>query len=521
MRLLTNDVCDFLQKVPDVTDEVFRYGTESPASVLLDAVEQLENQSPKADDNIQLIKPNLVEAVDTCVAAAGHEFNIHWQKQLLKAASFGKSVLDIYNSDDFVDMCETLRVLNAVRYYEVGLPLSYEQYQRLTPEGLIERLINRHEYLLALRVAGYLRLPTDRIYVHWASAKVRVGAEDDDTICQMVVERLAGKPGISFEAIARAAYDEGRGRLATELLNHEPRAGRQVPLLLSMEEDEIALDKAIESGDSDLIFFVLLQLKKKLPLASFFRVISARPAATALFEASAAREGDAPLLKDLYYQDDRRADGAAVFVREALQQADARTTGDKLALAAKLLSDAPSAARSERAFEVAALKEAAALLRVQEALDRDLHLEAGNSFAGGLSVNETLFRLVRLGYQNKAKKIQAEFKIPEKVAWWIRWVFFFLLFLSFSCCLLCSVIRTIPFRRLALIFFFFSSFLLLTYMNVNECALTNIYYYRLRALVAKRDWNEIEEIAKSRKSPIGWEVSVSFPLLPSASRLRT
>lgn len=466
MRLLTNDVCDFLQKVPDVTDEVFRYGTESPASVLLDAVEQLENQSPKADDNIQLIKPNLVEAVDTCVAAAGHEFNIHWQKQLLKAASFGKSVLDIYNSDDFVDMCETLRVLNAVRYYEVGLPLSYEQYQRLTPEGLIERLINRHEYLLALRIAGYLRLPTDRIYVHWASAKVRVGAEDDDTICQMVVERLAGKPGISFEAIARAAYDEGRGRLATELLNHEPRAGRQVPLLLSMEEDEIALDKAIESGDSDLIFFVLLQLKKKLPLASFFRVISARPAATALFEASAAREGDAPLLKDLYYQDDRRADGAAVFVREALGQADARTAGDKLALAAKLLSDAPSAARSERAFEVAALKEAAALLRVQEALDRDLHLEAGNSFAGGLSVNETLFRLVRLGYQNKAKKIQAEFKIPEKVAWWIRWVFFLS---SFPFLFVLFVVFRHPYYSISktcldlLFLFFFSSF------NIYEC----------------------------------------------------
>lgn len=28
----------------------------------------------------------------------------------------------------------------------------------------------------------------------------------------------------------------------------------------------------------------------------------------------------------------------------------------------------------------------------------------------------------------------------------------------------------------------------------------------LRALVAKRDWAEIEEIAKIKKSPIGWEV---------------
>ncbi|CAJ2506086.1 Uu.00g002160.m01.CDS01 [Anthostomella pinea] len=437
VRLISNDVCDFIQKVPDVTDEVFRYGTESPASVLLDAVDQLDNQSPKADDNIQLIRPNLVEAIDTCVAAAGQEFNVHWQKQLLKAASFGKSVLDIYNSDDFVDMCETLRVINAVRYYEIGMPLSYEQYQRLTPEGLIQRLINRHEYLLALRIAGYLRLPTDRIYVHWASAKVRVGAEDDDSICRMVVQKLAGKPGISFEAIARAAYDEGRGRLATELLNHEPRAGRQVPLLLSMEEDEIALDKAIESGDSDLMLFVLLQLKKKLPLASFFRVINARPAATAFVEASAALEDDNALLKDLYYQDDRRVDGAGVFIREAIQQPDARTTGDKLALAAKLLSDS-----KEHNLELTALKEAATLVRMQEALDRDLT----DTFTG-LSVNETLFKLIRLGYQNKAKKVQSEFKVPEMVAWWIR----------------------------------------------------------LRALVAKRDWNEIEDIAKVKKSPIGWE----------------
>jgi hypothetical protein len=409
VRLITNDVCDFLQKVPEVTDEVFRFGTESAASILLDAVEQLENQSPKADDNIQLIRPNLVEAVDTCVKAAGHEFSIHWQKQLLKAASFGKSVLDIYNSDDFVDMCETLRVLNAVRFYEIGLPLSYDQFLRLTPEKLVRRLINRREYLLALRISSYLRLPTDRIYVHWASQKVRVGSEDEDTICRLIVEKLAGKRGISFEEIARAAYDEGRGHLATELLNHEPRAGKQVPLLLNMEEDEIALDKAIESGDSDLVFFVLLHLKKKLPLASFFRVINTRPVATALIESSAQAE-DHELLKDLYYQDDRRVDGANVFVREALKQLDSRTATDKLSLAAKLLSDS-----KDTSFELRALQEATALLRMQEAFDRDLT----ESFTG-LSVNETMFKLIRLGYASRAKKMQSEFKVPEKTAWWIR-----------------------------------------------------------------------------------------------------
>ncbi|EWY91619.1 hypothetical protein FOYG_08668 [Fusarium oxysporum NRRL 32931] len=451
-RLITNDFCEFLERVPRDTLEVFGQSSDSsPASILLDAVGQLELESPKADDYIQLIRPNLTGAVDTCVNAAGREFDTYWQKRLLKAASFGKSVLDIYNSDDFVDMCETLRVLNAVRYYEVGMPLSFEQYHRLTPESLIRRLLNRHEYLLALKIAGYLKLPTDRIYVHWASSKVRVGGEDDDTICRLIVERLSGKPGISFEEIARAAYQEGRGRLATELLNHEPRGGRQVPLLLSMEEDELALDKAVESGDTDLILSVLLQLKKKLPLAAFFRVINARPTATALVEALAMEEGDNTLLKDLYYQDDRREDGANVFIRESLKQPDARTASDKLALAAKLLADS-----KESTFEVHALKEATTLLRMQEAFDRDLT----DTFTG-LSVNETMFKLIRLGYHGRAKKIQSEFKVPEKVAWWIR----------------------------------------------------------LRALVAKRDWNEIEEISKTRRSPIGWEPFFNLTLQAGNPRL--
>jgi hypothetical protein len=183
-----------------------------------------------------------------------------------------------------------------------------------------------------------------------------------------------------------------------------------------MDEDELALDKAIESGDTDLVFSVLHKLKRRLPLAGFFRVINSRPTATALVEAS-ARQGDGDgredttLLKDLYYQDDRRSEGASVFVREALRQPESRTASDKLSLAAKLLSDNAK----EHAFELGALKEATTLLRMQEAFDRDLT----DTFTG-LSVNQTMFKLIRLGYHGRAKKIQSEFKVPEKVAWWIR-----------------------------------------------------------------------------------------------------
>ncbi|WEW61017.1 Vacuolar protein sorting-associated protein 16 [Emydomyces testavorans] len=439
-RLFTNEACEFLQKVPDVTEEVFRLGSSSPAAVLLDSVEQLEKKSPAADENVQRIRPNLVEAVDTCVKAAGQEFHSYWQKQLLKAASFGKSILDLYNSDDFVDMCEKLRVLNAVRDYRIGFPISYEQYLRLTPEKLIERLINRHEYLLAIRVSEYLRLPADKIYVHWASQKVKISSEDDDTICQLIVHKLHGKHGISFESIARAAYDEGRAHLATQLLNFEPRAGKQVPLLLSMEEDTVALDKAIESGDTDLIFFVLLHLKRKLPLATFFRTINSRPVASALVEAS-AWDQDVELLKDLFYQDDRTIDGSNLLFREALKQPSLQGKVDKIRVASRLLLDSKDA---NAQLHLKSLNEASQLLKIQEGLDKDL--SDGTNFVG-LSVNETIYRLIQTGYAKRASKIQSEFKVPEKTYWWLR----------------------------------------------------------LRGLVAKRDWGELEEIGKAKKSPIGWE----------------
>ena len=437
VRIMTTDVCEFLQKVPDSTADVFRLGSPSPASILLDAIEQLEKKSPKADDNIQLIRDKLDEAVDTCVRAAGQEYSIHRQKQLLKAASFGKSVLDLYNSDDFVDMTEVLRVLNAVRFYEIGIPLSYEQYIRLTPERLVQRLVNRQQYLLALKVSEFLHLPVDKIYVHWARQKVRSSNTDEDVICEEIVRKLNGKRGISFEEVARAAYDEGRGKLATELLDHEPRAGKQVPLLLSVGEESIALDKAIESGDTDLVFYVLLNLKKKISLSSFFRTINSRPIATAIVESSAIDQ-DQELLKDLYYQDDRLVDGSNLLLSEALAANDINAATDKLKMAAKVLRDS-----KEYAAQVSSMEDTQKLLRFQEAFKKDL-----NERFVGMSVNETLSKLIKMGNMKRSQKVQTEFKVSDKTFSWIR----------------------------------------------------------LRALVSRRDWRELEEIGKGKRSAIGWEV---------------
>ncbi|KAJ9083130.1 Vacuolar protein sorting-associated protein 16 [Entomophthora muscae] len=121
-RVFTNTHCEFLQKIPGPTQDIFGIGSTSPAALLFDALDHFE-----ADEIVRIIGENLEEAVDGCIAAAGHEWEPQVQKSLLKAASFGKCFLDSYNGDRFVRQCQHLRVLNALHHFEVGIPLTLAQ----------------------------------------------------------------------------------------------------------------------------------------------------------------------------------------------------------------------------------------------------------------------------------------------------------------------------------------------------------------------------------------------------------
>lgn len=394
LRMFSTTECEYLRKVPDTSERIFAPGSTSAASVLLDAIEQLDAKSSKADENIRLIEPYLAEAVDDCIRAAGESFSSYWQKQLLKAASFGKGFLGLYNSDEFVDMCESLRVMNAVRH-TVGIPLTLEQYIRLTPEGLIARLLQRKHHYLASRICDYLSIPSDHVYVHWACLKLQNSNEDAQTTCSAIVKKLGPRKQISYEKIARTAFLDGRMDLATQLLPHEPRSGAQVPLLLDMGELESALDKAISSGDPDLLMHVVIDLKSRVALPDFFKYINNRPAASAVL-IDYARDFDTQLLKDYYYQDDRKLDSAMLALPESP------------ALAAKMLKEG-----KEYAFESRVLDEHVKLVQVQAALTKDLGVE----YTG--SIIDTIQHLHETGHPTRAQRIATQFKVPDQTIAWV------------------------------------------------------------------------------------------------------
>jgi len=127
------------------TLSIFKPGSTSPSATLYDAWENFSKRSPKADESIRSIRPDLAAAVDECIDAAGQEWEPKWQRRLLnvrsygfgllrwltrcplQAAKFGRSFLDLHNPSDFVNMGQALKVLNAVRAWDIGIPITYSQ----------------------------------------------------------------------------------------------------------------------------------------------------------------------------------------------------------------------------------------------------------------------------------------------------------------------------------------------------------------------------------------------------------
>lgn len=294
-RIVTSSGCEILQRVPPSTEAIGSVGSTDPAALMFDAMEAFEDGDPKSDENIRSIAATnqLADAVEACVSAAAAEFDVAKQQSYMKAASYGKAFCPDANPREFVETARKLRVLNEVRKPSIGMPLTIQQYNRLTPEVLVGRLTIRKHHLLALRICELLKMREERVLVHWACEKVKSMASQnasDESINAVLKKQLEPYERVSYLAIAESAYNMGRRRLATYILDMEQHPGDQIPLLLKMNEEELALKKAINSEDTDLIYYTIISLEATLAKSSkdkvedFYRMIHAHPEAANLLK---------------------------------------------------------------------------------------------------------------------------------------------------------------------------------------------------------------------------------------------
>ncbi|MCL7045510.1 hypothetical protein MKW94_019665 [Papaver nudicaule] len=256
---------EFLQRLPDSTVSIFSIGSTEPAALLYDALDLFDRRSAKADDYLRSIRSKLPEAVEDSR-----------QRTLLRAASYGQSFCSHVQRDRFQEMCKTLRVLNAVRSYEIGIPLSIQQYKLLTAPILIGRLINAHQHLLALRISEYIGMSQEVVVMHWACAKIttsqaihdaallEIAAKTQGNIDRDALEKFSKekRPPIGYRPFVEVCIDAD----LTERAEYYARLG--------MAEE--AADAASQSKDGGLLERLKLTFAQNAAVSSIFDTLRDR-----------------------------------------------------------------------------------------------------------------------------------------------------------------------------------------------------------------------------------------------------
>ncbi|GIL65103.1 hypothetical protein Vafri_18928 [Volvox africanus] len=307
----------------------------------------------------------------------------------------------------------------------------------------------------------------EQVLVQWACAKISAASAasgspvDDEQLKDAIVAKLKCCPSVRYAPLAAHALAVGRRRLALRLLEEERSAAQQVPLLLSLavgpwvsggrsaaaatlrssttdaEEggeggrEEVlqrALRKAVESGDTDLVYLVLFGMYRACSLPEFWHVVAQRPLARNLFiRYCKAKEPElletiltaAAAAAAAFPPSAAAAELSGLQFRAALAAEEQQT--DPAPAATKLASTLADVAQKygqskECAFQSKAVAEMGSLLREQVKLER----ETGQRLFVGLSLVDTLRTAIRLGHHKAATALKKQFSVTDRRLTWIK-----------------------------------------------------------------------------------------------------
>lgn len=245
----------------------------------------------------------------------------------------------------------------------------------------------------------------------------------------------------------------------------ESKSSLQVPLLLKLGESKRALMSATKSGDTDLIYTVLLQLKETTQLADFQMIIRTFPTAQNLYKKYCHLNSKSALQEIFNQEDDFVAqaefalrEGIAVILRfwhsfflthseflypyelfSEFSSKRIRTSSHRCWLhrlhikkhikilklnCAKILVNCWKIRKHSQRSN----KQRKNLLKILEfGIVINLFFIRWNRYTTsrtqtfyGLSVHETIKRLLILGDLKNAEKKRTEYKVPDKRFWWLR-----------------------------------------------------------------------------------------------------
>jgi len=430
-RAVTEERHLFFRQVPPALASVLEIGSTSPGALLYDARKLYDKKDARAAaELLEVLKAgDLSEAVTSCLGAAAAEVDPNTQEALMQASCYGRAFMALQKGSDdnhyagktILDVARKLRVINALRNPAIALPLTLPQFNALGLSRLGSRLASRRQYMLAFCVCEALGASTGEVLLRWACDKIQASASSvpDDELLNSLCEKLDGKTGVKWARIAAHARAQGRLHLAADLADKEVCACDQIPLLVELGEDDLALKRAVDSGDPDLVFGVVFSMWRRAGMAGtsgegrrkVCNVLRQRPLSLSVLKTFlAATEGDGELA--LWESLGDHAEAADCHVRKAFAaSAEQRETEStrQWAKARDAFALAEKTGKDDR-FDSAA---SAAALRLQE-FQSDIEKTTGREGFQGLSAVGTVKHCLRLGLRDQAHRVSREFKIPEK-----------------------------------------------------------------------------------------------------------
>lgn len=231
VRILSSFYHEFIQKVDvDLQTAYLLGGTMEAHNQLIEAYQQHLQRSQKAYDYLKNIIDKLSEAVTKCIKCATLEYDSpKCRNLLLDAANFGKTFMNEYDPTAYLNACEELRVITQIRDPKIGIGITYKQFKHLTLPVVLDRLIMRKHFALAVKICEFLKLhqEKERILGQYASYKISQLDVADDIIADCIVSNL-GTNYMAYADIAEKALKKERRDLAARLLEFEPRSSKQV-----------------------------------------------------------------------------------------------------------------------------------------------------------------------------------------------------------------------------------------------------------------------------------------------------
>uniref|UniRef100_A0A6B2KY24 Vacuolar protein sorting-associated protein 16 homolog n=1 Tax=Arcella intermedia TaxID=1963864 RepID=A0A6B2KY24_9EUKA len=415
LRIYTTDSCEFLHVASDSLKRIFDKDNDKYAPATLYRAAYLFHKNKTCVDEIILeLKKSLAQAIDVLIDAATHEWDIPLQKELLRAAAFGITYLE-KQVIRFYETGKWLRVLNAMRKF--GIPLTFTQLRVMTPEVLIERLMNRNiEASTVDDISQYLGLKGEQVLIRWSKSKVSDFSfqETEDKIANSIKYKLRSSTGVSFASIAYEAYKIGREELAIMLLDAEPRPADQVPLLVHMRRYEIALEKAVDSGDTNLIHMVLaifrINIENGTSSAIDFETIVRQSVPARAVWAQMCKQTNLEMLIKMYSKEKLPMEVARLEIQKIINTNNLELMENRMKYIADILKKS-----ALYPMESTLTENEIDLLKLQVQLEESFKVK----FVGS-SLTNTIYRVLLLGSIKKAKKIRSDFKVPNKRWWWIK-----------------------------------------------------------------------------------------------------